>query len=353
MPGSAENTPAPRPPAELAVETDQGTARGHQRTRAVRTLRHFALKLASSVGIVLSVVIVMFILVHVAPGDPVQALVGQVPVTAAFRHSVEAQYGLNHPLGSQLVSYLRNVVTGNLGYSYLNHQSVLPLITAAFLNTLIITVPSMIIASALAVLLGAVAGATRSKLLDRLIMALSLGGFSIPSFWLGMILIWLFAVILGWLPAQGMNASGVGGVAFSHAILPCVCLILPEMCFMLRIMRASVIETLGQDYIDTARAKGLTRPAIVRKHVILNSSLPMVSVIGYSVIYLITGVILVEVVFSWPGVGLLLYQSVQDSNHLVVVGIMLFVTVVVVIANLLTDAVYTLIDPRLRHRAEA
>jgi peptide/nickel transport system permease protein len=215
-----------------------------------------------------------------------------------------------------------------------------------------LTIPSLILAAVLGIALGAIAARTRSKSLDAGISWIALALFSMPSFWVGMMLVLLFSVTLGWLPSQGMQKLGAagGGISIPHLILPVSVLTLMELSFFLRVMRSSMIEVLGQDYIDTARSKGLPPRLVLMRHGMLNSMLPLVCVIGYALGFSLAGAVLVERVFSWPGMGLLLYESIQRSENMVVLGILLVMSVIVIVVNVLTDIVYGFVDPRVRAR---
>jgi peptide/nickel transport system permease protein len=180
----------------------------------------------------------------------------------------------------------------------------------------------------------------------------AIAGFSVPSFWFGLVLIIIFSVNLRWLPAQGMTSYTSTGLSIPHMILPVLTLTLTELAFKLRLMRATMIEVLGQDYIDTARSKGLTRRAVLWRHALLNAMLPMITVIGYSMGFTLAGTVLVEKVFGWPGMGMLLYESILRSENMVVMAILLIVAVTVVVVNLLTDIVLGLVDPRVRRRLQ-
>ncbi|PPF79323.1 ABC transporter permease [Subtercola sp. Z020] len=317
----------------------------------VHWLRYYGRLIGSSVLLIFVVILVMFLLLEIAPGDPIQSLVGQVPVTEEFRRQMTATYGLDRPLFERFVSYVANVATGNLGYSFANREPVTELILQRLGNTLVLTLPSLVISSIGGILLGTAAARTRSKVKDGAISFAAVAGFSIPSFWLALLLIMLFAVSLGWLPAQGMASYGSKGLSVPHLILPLIALAIPELAFKARIMRSTMIGVLGEDYIDTARSKGLSSFEILRRHGLLNSMLPMVSVIGYSLGFTLAGAVTVEKVFGWPGMGMLLYTSIQTGENMVVMGILLVVAITVVIVNILTDLVYGLVDPRIRARS--
>lgn len=317
-------------------------------TTVLGGLRHYGRMLLSAVGLVFTVVLLMFILLQMAPGDPIQALVGDMPVPQEYREQLTRQYGLDKPLYLQFLYYVGNVATGDLGYSYANGEPVSRLILARLGNTLLITVPALVLSSVIGIVLGAIAARTRMRWLDNLISVGSLFIFSIPGFWLGLMLILVFAVMLEWLPAQGMTSFTSSGLSLRHMILPVVALTAGQIAFKARVMRSSTIEALGQDYIDTARAKGLSSQQVLWRHALKNAMLPIIGVIGYGAGFTLAGSVFVESVFAWPGMGLLLYDSIQRREMMVVMGIVLVVAVSVVIINLLTDVVYGLVDPRVR-----
>jgi peptide/nickel transport system permease protein len=306
----------------------------------------------SAIALILGVIVLMFFLLELTPGDPIQALVGNMPVTPELREQLTVQFGLDRPMVERLFIYIGNILTGDLGYSYANRSPIAPLLFAKLGNTLLLVVPALILSSALGILLGALAAITRSKSLDNVLSISAIAGFSVPSFWLGLVAIIVFAVQLRWLPAQGMRSYTSTGLSIPHLVLPVLTMTITELAFKLRLMRATMIEVLGQDYIDTARSKGLSRAAILRKHALLNSMLPMITVIGYSIGYTLSGTVLIEKVFGWPGMGMLLYESIQRSENMVVMAILLFIAVTVVIINMLTDIVLGLADPRVRRRLQ-
>lgn len=314
---------------------------------------HYAKLLFSSLVTIFAVITVMFLMLELAPGDPLQALVGEAAVPEQFRAEVSAEFGLDKSLPERYLIYLANIAQGDLGYSYANRTPVSELIIGRLGNTLLLTIPSLLISSVGGVLLGAAAGRTRVRWKDGLISSFAVAGFSIPGFWLALLLIMLFSIHWGLLPAQGMAEMGRGGVSIEHLILPVASLSLAELAFKARIMRTTVIEVLGQDYIDTARSKGLSKREIVRNHGYLNSMVPMVSVIGYSMGFTIAGAVAIEKVFSWPGMGQLLFTSIQKGENMVVMGVLLVITVFVLIVNFLTDIVYGIVDPRIRARRSA
>ncbi|NDL56510.1 ABC transporter permease [Phytoactinopolyspora mesophila] len=311
---------------------------------------HYGRLLASSLLLFVVVITVLFLLLEIAPGDPVQSLIGDNPVSDEFRAQVVATFGLDRPVWERYFIYLGNVFTGNLGYSFGSSMTVAELIMSRIWNTLALAIPAFVLSTAGGILLGAIAARTRSRWLDGTISAGAVAFFSIPNFWLGMLLIMVFSMNLGWLPTQGNSPYGESGIAIEYLILPVFTMATSELAYKARIMRSSMIESLGQDYIDTARSKGLPGNRVMWRHALPNGLLPMVTVSGYSLGFALAGSVVVERVFGWPGMGLLLLDAIQRNNNQVVLGVVIMITVVILIVNILTDVVYGIVDPRLRTR---
>ncbi|NEE00455.1 ABC transporter permease [Phytoactinopolyspora halotolerans] len=313
-------------------------------------LIHYGRLLASSALLLLVVITVLFLLLEIAPGDPLQAMLGDAPASEEFRDQMVATFGLDQPMWQRYLTYVGNVLTGDLGESIVSRRSVTELIMIRAPYTLIIAVIALIISTIVCLVLGAIAARTRRPWLDGLISGGSLTFFSIPNFWLGLMLIWLFAVVLDWLPASGANAHGEPGIAWQYMILPIVATATSQLALKTRVMRSSTIEALGQDYIDTARSKGLSSDRVLYRHGLPNALLPMITIVGLSVGNLLAGSTLIERVFGWPGMGLLMVDAINEKDNMVVLGVTIVMTVMILIANILTDIVYGLVDPRLRAR---
>jgi peptide/nickel transport system permease protein len=314
------------------------------------TVLHYGRLLASSLILFVVVITVLFLLLEIAPGDPVQSLIGDNPVSDEFRAQVVATYGLDRPVWERYVIYIGNVFSGNLGHSFGSSMTVAELIMSRIWNTLALAIPAFVISTVGGIVLGAIAARTRSRWLDGTISAGAVALFSIPNFWLGMLLIMLFSMNLGWLPTQGNSPHGQSGISPEYLILPIFAMATSELAYKTRIMRSSMIESLGQDYIDTARSKGLDRNRVMWRHALPNGMLPMVTVSGYSLGFALAGSVVVERVFGWPGMGLLMLDAIQRNNNQVVLGVVIMITVVILIVNILTDVVYGIVDPRLRTR---
>lgn len=314
-------------------------------------LLHIGRLLISSFLLFLAVITVLFFLLEISPGDPVQALVGDVPISDAVRAQLVAAYGLDEPLLVRYFTYLGNVLTGDLGYSYAtNSQPVLDIILSRAGNTLALAIPAFILSTVGGIVLGSIAARTRSRWLDGGISGTAVGLFSVPNFWLGMLLILVFSIWLGWLPTGGMAPYGQTGIRVQYLVLPVITMATTELAYKTRIMRSSMIESLGQDFIDTARSKGLSPRRVLWRHAVPNALLPMISVAGYSLGFILAGSILVERVFGWPGMGLLFFDAIERKNNMVALGIVIVLTITIIIVNILTDVVYGLVDPRLRAR---
>jgi peptide/nickel transport system permease protein len=308
-----------------------------------------------SIPLIFVVIVMMFTLLHLIPGDPVQALVGDFPVPPAFREAIEEKYRLNDPFLVQVGNYLMNILSGDFGFSYQNQRPVLDLVLERAPRTILLASVGFAVAIPLGMLIGVLAGTTRSAGTDKFWTTTALVLYAIPTFWLGQLLVMWLALRLGWFPTQGIGPLVSRAQGFDWLLEKARYLALPVLAFAIhegmrfaRITRASVIDTLGQGYIIAARAKGLSRGQIIRRHVLRNSSLPLVTVSGYAFGSALGGAVLLETVFTWPGLGLLLVDSIRLRDNLTVVGVVIFSAFAVIIMNLIVDILYALLDPRIR-----
>ena len=320
--------------------------------------RYVAVRLLQIPAVLFGLVTVIWLVVRLAPGDPVLALVGDFPAPEEYVRKIRAEFGLDRSLAEQFVRYVAAVATGDLGFSFVFRQPVLGLVLERAAATALLTVTALGLASIAGLALGIVAARRPFSVLDALISGGSVVGFSVPVFWLGQLLILLFAVTLGWLPAQGMvslRASPEGwdrvlDVA-RHLVLPAAALALRFLAMTARLARASTLEVLGRDYVRTAQAKGASEPRVLFRHALPNAILPVLTLVGYNFGFVLAGSALIETVFGWPGMGRLLYDSVFARDFPVLLGIMIVVSLTVVLANLATDLLYAYFDPRIRFRA--
>ncbi len=314
-----------------------------------------AAQLAKAVAVVFFIATLNFALVHSAPGDPAAVMAGQSGATdQKFLDEVRAEYGLDKPVLTQLGAYLGKVARFDLGFSYRQRRPVLDLILERLPATLFLTVTAFILSLAGGISLGTLAGVRAGTLADTGITILSLVLFATPIFWLGLMLVLVFSVQLGWLPAFGYESIGAGYTGLvrmadiaRHMILPSVTLGLFYLALYSRLMRSSILEVSHQDYIKTARAKGVPEGRVIRNHMLRNAILPIVTMAGVQAGTLIGGSIVVETVFAWPGLGRLTFETVLQRDYPVLLGIFLVLSILVIAFNMLTDLIYSLVDPRI------
>jgi ABC-type dipeptide/oligopeptide/nickel transport system permease component len=302
-------------------------------------------RIAVTLPVLWVVVSVVFLLIHLVPGDPIVQMLGE-GATASDISSLRHAYGLDLPLTAQYGNYWRGILHADLGQSLRLHDSVLHLVAQRYPYTLWLTLAALIIGIALAFPAGITAALHRDRWQDRTLGVLSLGGLSFPNFALGPILILIFSISLGWLPVSG---AGTGGLTlFSHLILPAFTLGLSLAAVLTRMIRTAMLEELSQDYIRTARAKGLSERRVVYRHALPNALIPILTVLGLQFGSLLSGAIVTETIFSWPGIGRLTLSAISNRDYALVQGCILAVGLTYVAVNLLTDVAYTLANPRLR-----
>lgn len=313
-------------------------------------------RIAQAIPLLFVVITVNFLIIHLAPGDPIYSLLGE-GADANFIAQMKARWGLDQPLYVQYIKYISRVFQGDLGYSLLRSESVASLIVDRLQATLLLIFSAICIAVLVGIFLGVIASKKPYSLRDNLITGFSLLGTSIPLFWLGQILLIIFGVYLGILPISGMTnvRLELTGLDYAldvarHLILPAATLAIFFISFVTRLTRASMLEVLGQDFIITARSKGLSDMAVTYKHALRNALLPVMTYVGLSIGLLFGGAILTETVFSWPGMGRLLYDSLKLRDYPVIQGIFVFVCIIVMISNLIVDILYGILDPRIRSK---
>lgn len=289
----------------------------------------------------LGVSIVIFMIIHLVPGDPARLIVGTEATEADVRN-IRRQLGLNAPLPVQYLRYLDALAKGDLGRSLRNRQPVTALLRARLPNTLTLAGASLAVTLVIGVGIGMLAAIRRGTAFDTASMVFALIGVSMPGFWLGLMLIFLFAVRLGWLPT-----SGAGGI--KHLILPAVTLGVGNAAIIARLTRANLLEVLHQEYVRTARAKGLRPRSVLIGHAMRNAIIPTLTVLGLQWGTLLAGSVVIETVFAWPGVGRLLVDSVAVRDYPVIQACVLLFALVFMLTNLLVDVAYALLDPRIRY----
>ena len=307
-------------------------------------LRFIVTRFGRAVLTILMVVTFAFVVLRLS-GDPAQIIMGsEAPpeAVAAFRRA----WGLDAPLWEQYVRYVLAIFSGDLGRSMRDGRDAIVLVAERIPATLALTVPALMIKLGLGIPAGVLAALHRNSFIDRAVMAFAVAGFTMPSFVLGLLLVLIFAVQLGWLPSGGQES-------WRHAILPVITLGIGGAAVLARFTRSAMLEVLGQPYIRTASAKGVPWGAVVRGHALPNAAIPTVTIIGFMVGSLIAGAVVVESVFSWPGVGRLLVVAVANRDLAIVQCILLLVAATMVTSNLVVDLLYGMLDPRLRGQARA
>jgi peptide/nickel transport system permease protein len=306
-----------------------------------------ARRLGMAIPTLLGVTAVIFLLMSVLPGDPLAGLLSQ-EATAEDRARLEESLGLDDPLPVRYVHWLGNIVQGDFGYSPYRRRDVGQLLGTAFQNTLRLALPAAALGVTFGVALGAAAAANRGRYLDRAISILAMGGISVPSYWVAILLIIVFSANLRLLPAGGMSGPDGGFVdAVLHLIMPAVASAFVSIGQTARMMRASLVETYGQDFVDTLRAKGLHNGQIL-VHVAKNALSPVLTVVGLQVGFLLGGSVLIETIFSWPGLGQLIFQAIAARDFQVIQAGIVVIATTFVLMNLTVDILQMLVDPRLR-----
>ncbi len=294
---------------------------------------------------------VVFLVLHLSPGDPAEIMLGSQASQADVAR-LRADLGLDEPLPLQYARWMAHVLQGDLGRSIRLRQPVLGEVLIRFRATLILTTTALFLSTVCGIALGVLSAARPRSLVDRLSTLGSIFGASMPSFWLGLVLMVCFSLWLGWLPASGMyGAHGTGGLAdlLSHLALPAVTLAAASTTIIARLTRSTMLDILRQDFVRTARAKGLVESGVVLRHALRNALIPTVTVVGVQAGYLLGGAILTETVFAWPGVGTLMIQGILARDFPLVQGCVLVIALGFVLFNLAVDLLYAFLDPRIRY----
>ena len=357
---------------------DSWTRKGHgsmiQSIRALNTrkimirfiLRRIVLVIPTFIGITL----LTFALIHLIPGDPVEVRAGERSMDPARHAALMAEMGLDKPLAVQYGDYVWGILHGDLGKSIVTNNSVLSEFLTLFPATLELSFCAMIVAVLFGLPAGILAGVKRGSVFDHTVMGLSLTGYSMPIFWWGLLLILFFSVFLGWTPVSGRlsalywidtktgfmlidallsDEKGAFISALSHLILPSIVLGTIPLAVIARMTRSSMLEVLGEDYVRTAKAKGLQPRRVILVHALRNALIPVVTVIGLQTSVLLTGAILTETIFAWPGIGKWILESIYRRDYPAVQGGILLIAAVIILVNLSVDVLYGIINPRIRH----
>jgi len=333
-------------------------------------VRRYALRRSLTiVPVLLGVSVLVFSFIHLIPGDPALTMLGE-RATPEKVAEVRTRLGLDRPIWQQYVLYMGKVLHGDLGVSIVRGDPVAADLLRRFPATVELAVSAIVVAIMLGIPIGVASAVWRNSLLDSLARLGALAGVSMPIFWLGLVLAWFFGVQLRVLPTGFRLGSGTALVpwtnfavldaalqgdwaalvdALRHLILPALALATIPLAIIARMTRASMLEVLSREYVRTAEAKGLSRRAVILRHALRNALLPVLTVIGLQVGHLLAGAILTETIFSWPGIGLWVYESIESRDYAIVQGVTLFIAVIVVGVNLLTDVLYAAVDPRIKY----
>ena len=303
-------------------------------------LTYILQRLLGALFVIFGVVSIVFLLIHMIPGDPVEIMLGESASTTD-REALRVALGLNQPLWVQFQQYLAGLLQFDMGNSIHFRRPVSDLLLERLPATGLLAAMTLLITLVLALPLGIIAAVRRDTVWDSGAMTFSMLGVSIPNFWLGPILILVFSLWLGWFPVSGRNG-------FGSVVLPALTLSTGLIAVLSRMVRSSMLEVLGEDYMRTAKAKGLPPQRVILHHGLRNALLPVITLLGLQLGALLAGAVITETVFSWPGVGLLTIESIQSRDYPVVQACVLLISVTYVLVNLLTDLAYALIDPRIR-----
>ena len=310
-----------------------------------------------AIPLVIGVIMFTFVLVHIAPGDPVTFIAGELGADPDYILEIREKYGLNKPLTEQLSTYLGKVFRGDLGYSILYRMPVLKLILERVPATLLLMGTSLSLAAIIGVLLGVFSSRNPFHLFDNIISSISLAGYSIPYFWSAIMLISIFAVRLGLLPSGGIVSLRETATGWNyyldvgvHLILPTFSLAFYQIALLARLTRGTMLDVLREDYILTARSKGLSEHRVFFLHALRNAIIPVITVLGYQFGSMFSGAIITETIYTWPGLGRLLYDAILALDYPIILGMIIFITISMVSVTLLTDVILAIIDPRIRYQ---
>ena len=314
-------------------------------------------RLAQLVPIVFVIIVINFFLIHLAPGDPIVYIIGDAPVPEEMVLELRHKYGLDQPLITQLGIYLWDVAHGDFGYSYVARAPVLDVVLARLPATLLLTVTQYIFAIVFGIGLGVVSARRQSWTTESATTLISVVGYAVPVFFLGQMLMLIFSFKFGLFPSQGMYSlrydmtplDSVLDVAW-HLVLPCITLAFFNLALIARLTRANILQTLRLEYLMFARSKGISETAVLYRHALRNAILPVVTIIGGDIKTLVTGAVLTETVFAWPGIGRLTFEALTARDYPVLMAMFVFVGILVVLANLVTDLAYAYLDPRIRYQ---
>lgn len=301
--------------------------------------------------------IIVFTLIHAAPGDPVTAMTSGRPVPVEIKDRLRKEYGLDQPIPVQYALWLGKLLQGDLGYSFVGSDTVWNMISVRIPLTVELMLAAELISILVAVVLGVIAAVKHNSIADAVCSLGALVGYSTPDFWLALMLVLVFSNSLGWLPGGDSQTAGLVFASpieamsdhLKHLLLPVVALVFGWTAYLFRIVRSSMLEVLSQDYVITARAKGLKERVVIYKHALRNALLPVITYLGYSIGFLLGGAAVIEAIFNWPGLGQLMVQIANKKDYPALMGLSLIIAIMVLVANLVADISYAAVDPRIKY----
>lgn len=316
-------------------------------------LAYFVRRILINIPILVGITFVVFLLASLMPGDAVLAMIStDTPLSEEMIKMRQGELGLDLPLPVQYFRWMGNLLHGNMGYSFVSAESVTEMIGLRIPATLELMGISLLISIFLGLILGTISAFRQYSWMDYSFTVFGFIGISIPDFFLGMVLVFIFALKLKWFPTSGFITAGQSfslGDNLRHVFLPALALALVRTAVFMRYTRASILEVLGNDYVRTARAKGLKQSVITLRHVMRNALIPVITIIGINLGVLFAGSVIIETIFQWPGIGMMFINAVTGRDSPVIMGYVLLTSTIVLIANLLTDLTYSLVDPRIRY----
>ena len=315
-------------------------------------LKMIVKRILQLIPVLLITMTITFVITRVLPGNPAVTILGPQATPEAIE-AMEEEMGLNDPMPVQYINYIKGIVTGDIGTSYRYNRPVAELLLEKLPNTLSLAMTSLFIALIIGIPVGILSAIKQYSIFDYVAMFLALVGVSVPAFWLGLMLVLVFSVNLGWLPTMGMGsmANGIGDV-ITHLILPAFCLSTGSMANFARISRSSMLEVIDQDYMKAVRAKGIRETVVIMKHGFKNALPPIVTVLGMRISALMTGAIMIETIFSWPGIGRLIVDAINNNDFELIQGTVLFMAILYVFVNLLVDIAYLYLNPKVSYESE-
>ena len=306
-------------------------------------VKYFLYRLVATIPVLFGVTLLVFFMVRLVPGDPIDIMyTNQAPPSAEQRRALEHNLGLDRPIYEQYALFLANGVQGDLGDSYRTKRPVMEEIQNRLPNTIKLTIASLLVSMTIGIAAGILAATFKNTWIDFVSMLIAIIGVSIPGFWLGLMVMMLFSVRLGWFPVAGADT-------WRHLVLPAVTLGVLASAVLARMTRSAMLDVLNQDYVRTARAKGLNEVGVVLRHALRNALVPIVTILGLQIGGLLSGAFIIEAVFAYPGIGMLAVQALGTRDFPLIQGIVLLVAIIYVLVNLLVDMFYGVIDPRVRY----